>query len=54
MWEIRRNRSVILENLNLIGETDPWTSLKQNGKGGARHIHKVLWFASDGHQSEAA
>lgn len=37
-----------------MGESDPWTSLKQSGKGGNRYIYKFLWFASDKNQLEAA
>lgn len=32
------------ETLNLMGESEPWTSLKQNGKSSDGYIHKFLWF----------
>lgn len=49
----RKKQVSDFEKLNLIGESDPLTSLKQSGKGGNRHIHKILWFISDRSQSEA-
>ena len=37
-----------------MGESDPWTSLKQDGKSSDGYIHRFIWFESDKNKLEAA